>query len=573
MSVNATTLTLLDLQAQLLEITASADILWLLWNAYLVLFMQTGFALLEAGLMRAKNTQSILFKNFTDAAIGCIVYYLVGFGFFQSGNPFIGTTGSNFVVNDPTKFGTWIFGWSFCITSTTIVSGAIASRMTFGVYAILTVVMTGFTYPVVSHWVWSDGWLGKTQPGFPNPNGLAMLDFAGCGVVHMVGGCSALTAAYIIGPRKGRFLMDKNGKFPNFEGHSVVLSALGTLILWLGWYGFNPGSTGGISNGLIYVAARAAVNTSIAVCTGGMTTVALTVILDRKHNLWAFLNGLLAGLVAITAPCATIDPWAAFVTGIIAAIVVRYSSQLVFYLRIDDAVDAFAVHGCCGMWGLIATGLFSVQSHIDDAHGVGIVNYQVGRQLGIQLLGGLVIAVWSSAITAVELIILQRLLGTLRVKPEEEDMGIDYVQFGSYAYPDFNSKVKTAQEQYETEVQRAAAKSVKKEKIPMEKTNRKGTDKVDRGLERATEESGSRSSVTTGNNQNSPMKEPLSPSLQGPALSDGSPSNDTRSIVEEDESEYEKNIKAAKEDRIKKAVIGRSSIIDITSIPLDESKK
>jgi len=359
----------------------------------------------------------------------------------------------------------------------------------------------------------------------------------------MVGGFSSITAAYMIGPRKGRFDLDKNGKLPNFEGHSVVLSALGTLILWLGWYGFNPGSTLAVSGGQVYVAARAAVNTSIATCTAGMATVVWTVFLDGKHDLWAFFNGMLSGLVAITAPCGTIDPWGAFVTGIVSSLVVRYSSKLTLWLRIDDAVDAFAVHGCCGYWGLIATGLFSNQANIDAAHQPGIINYSVGRQLGVQLLGGLVIACWSAAITAVELIILKRLFGTLRVTADEEEMGLDYAQFGSYAYPDFNQKAKSAQEQYELEMQRAAAKR----------------DKL--GTFGRKEESESSGSASAG------KEAPAPPSPKATTETLNMPS------VEE-ETDHEKQMRAAANERMKQVVIGRSSIIDVTSsgFNLDETK-
>jgi hypothetical protein len=277
---------------------------------------------------------------------------------------------------------------------------------------------------------------------------------------------------------------------------------------------------------------------------------------EGKHDLGAFFTGMLSGLVAITAPCGTVDPWAAFVTGFIASLVIRYAAKFTLYLRIDDAVDAFAVHGCCGLWGLIATALFSTKANVDAAHGVGIIDFSVGRQLGVQLLGALVIAVWSASITAVELIILKRILGTLRVTPDEEDMGLDYAQFGSYAYPDFNQKVKSAQNQYELEMQRAAAKSTNKPKH---------ADKTDKnsGVKHTGEES------VSDSNQG-----PAPPSPKAPTDTiNETPATPVQSVVEED-SEYEQRMKAAAQDRLKQVVIGRSSIIDVTSsgFNLDETK-
>ena len=367
---------------------------YILISAYLVFFMQCGFAMLSAGSVRAKNAKNIILKNLLDACFGAIGWYLTGYAFaygdktkeicdnlnncedVNDGNVFIGT--KNFALYDLPRdqFGFWFFQFAFAATAATIVSGAVAERMKFQAYLLYATFLTMFVYPVVVHWVWSgSGWLSA----FKHPNvgslfiNVGSIDFAGCGVVHMVGGIAAFCGALILGPRNGRF--DSQGKAIPMPGHNASLAILGVFILWFGWYGFNPGSTLAIIDSSS-IASTCALTTTLAAAGGTIATLFLSMIWELIHTkkiVWDLIiasNGTLAGLVSITASCSIVKPWAAICIGILGGLFYFISSNLVLhFLNIDDPLDAISVHGSCGAWGLLAAGLFAGEEEMRDVYG------------------------------------------------------------------------------------------------------------------------------------------------------------------------------------------------------------
>lgn len=415
---------------------------WVLVCAFLVFFMQSGFALLESGAVRSKNTKNILLKNVIDACMAAIAWWAVGhafaFGGDCDGNPFIGST--DFFLSKSSNrssdyFAFWVFNYAFSATSSTIVSGAVSERTQFRSYVLYTLALTSFIYPVVAHWVWSPpGWLsagdascGNPDPVFSGTNGV--IDFAGSGVVHMVGGGAALVGAMTVGPRIGRF---SSGHVVLFEHSNFTQIVLGTLILWFGWYGFNAGSTGCVVGaGCISIAGRAAANTTISIAAGGMTCLALTIFLGAPGDVMPLLNGILGGAVSITAPCAVVEPYAAGVIGVIGACVYMASSKLLLRLRIDDPLDASPVHFFCGIWGVFSAGLFAREQYVQDvygyANGYGIFYGSSAKQLGIQVLGIVVIAVWTMTLAAIIFLSL-KYLGWLRVDKDSELQGLDIAE-------------------------------------------------------------------------------------------------------------------------------------------------
>eukprot|EP00308_Calcidiscus_leptoporus_P004490 CAMPEP_0119353324 /NCGR_PEP_ID=MMETSP1334-20130426/2501_1 /TAXON_ID=127549 /ORGANISM="Calcidiscus leptoporus, Strain RCC1130" /LENGTH=482 /DNA_ID=CAMNT_0007366583 /DNA_START=42 /DNA_END=1490 /DNA_ORIENTATION=+ len=438
---------------------AWADSFYLLVVGCLVFFMQAGFAMLEAGSVRAKNTKNILLKNLLDACIGAIIWWAWGFGVAYSGsNAFIGTVssggGPSFFSKGWTgenenasggDFAFWFFQYGFAAAGATIVSGAVAERAQLLAYLIYTVVITGWIYPVVVHWVWATGGFLSVFTEVEEDTVLGgCIDFAGSGVVHMTGGIAAFCGAAIIGPRLGRY--DSNKKVQPMPGHSAVLSVLGTFILWLGWYGFNPGSTLAISNsGYAQTMARVIVTTTLSAAAGGVTTVLIDrLFVSKMWDIAMVCNGILGGLVSITAGAAVITPWYAFVVGIIGGGIYYGASKLmVNVLKIDDPLDAFAVHGACGFWGVFATGLFGDPIYTKAAY-AWAAGQDLGDEWGGAFFGGskviganftaLVIEVVWVAFWASLMFLALRFAGVLRVPPEIEAAGMDISKHGGMAY-------------------------------------------------------------------------------------------------------------------------------------------
>jgi Amt family ammonium transporter len=379
--------------------------------------MQSGFAMLEVGVVRAKNAQNILLKNLFDVCIGALLWWLLGFGFAfgESASGFIGT--SEFGAT--TKYAEWMFQFAFSATAATIVSGALAGRTAFPAYALFSVFITAFIYPVIVHWTWGGGWLST----------LGFTDFAGSGIVHLTGGIAALTGAHYVGKRLGRF---EDNDEQEFRPHNMPLVVMGTLILWFGWYGFNAGSTLGITDGNTSLAGLVAMNTTISAAIAGLVTFIFRGYffqqLDPRFNVSAISNGILAGLVSITAPCGSVEPWAAFCIGAVGGFVYIGSSYLVQKkLHIDDPLDAFAVHGGCGIWGTLSVAFF------DSSKGIFYGAADSGKFLGIQLLGILVIMLWTFTFSALTFASLKH-FNLLRVSQEVERLGLDRCEHGGSAY-------------------------------------------------------------------------------------------------------------------------------------------
>ena len=404
-----------------------ADTLWVLVAAFLVFFMQAGFAMVEAGFTRAKNAVNILMKNLMDFSIGSLSYWAIGFAImFGTGGWFMGTSGW-FVPTDTTAFASlewssvpthaaWLFQLVFAATAATIVSGAMAERTQFKSYLIYSVFITGFIYPVVGHWIWGGGWLA----GF----GAGMLDFAGSTVVHSTGGWLALTGAIVLGPRLGKY--DGEGKPRPIAGHNLPLAALGVFILWLGWFGFNPGSQMGADALDISLIA---VTTNIAAASGAITAMITAWMFLGKPDAGMSLNGALAGLVAITAGCAFVSPVSAAIIGALGGVVVVLSVLLLERLKIDDPVGAISVHGTCGALGTILLGLFHKEQGIFFGGSFGF--------LWAQIVGVVAVFVWC-LVTGYILFSAIKAVTGLRVTEDEEMEGLDYGEHGASAYPDFN---------------------------------------------------------------------------------------------------------------------------------------
>ena len=391
---------------------------WTIIAACLVFFMQAGFALVETGLTRAKNAINIIMKNVMDVSAGSLAFFLVGFGlmFGTSAGGWIGTDG--FLLGE---IGDYSVEWSytffffqavFAATAATIVSGAVAERTAFNSYLIFSVIITAFIYPVFGSWAWGslfngDGWL----------EGLGFIDFAGSTVVHSVGGWAALAGAMVVGPRTGKYI---DGKPQLIKGHSMPLAALGVFILWLGWFGFNAGSTttGDTSIALI------ALNTFLAAGAGATAAMLTTWLINGKPDGAVTLNGVLAGLVGITAGCANLSPGFALLTGAIAGILVHFSMKLL-EKKVDDAVGAVSVHGVCGAWGTLAAGLF-------DMGGFSL------SVVGVQLIGIAAAFLWTFPVSYLLFKLINAVL-PLRVDEKLEEVGLDIHEHDAEAYPEFQA--------------------------------------------------------------------------------------------------------------------------------------
>lgn len=421
-------------------------------SAYLVFFMQCGFALLECGSVRGRNTKNILLKNVMDLSVGVLCWWGVGYAFAY------GTCGDNVFIGHANFFTSqaeyqtgafwahWLFTMMFCLTSNALVHGAVSERMQFGAYLVYTFLLTSFVYPVVVHWTWSlSGWLspyriicasGTPDPFFSSTNGL--MDFAGSGSVHIVGGVTAFWGALVLGPRLGRFT--KEGYVIEMAANSPAFQVLGTFALWFGWYGFNPGSTG-CFYGCMLVASKVAVNTTLAAATGGLAVLFASLFLGRPGDIGPMLNGILAALVAITSPCAYCMPYAAVFIGMVAGFCYLVAAWILRRLRVDDVLETSAVHLGGGIWGVISVGFFATETSTRQVYGFandwGVLYGGNGKQLGIQVLGVVVIMGWVTAIMLPMWLTL-KYFGLLRVEPEQEKKGLDIAQSLGTGVPAWN---------------------------------------------------------------------------------------------------------------------------------------
>lgn len=407
-----------DIGDKIAAVQTNADYVWTLVAAFLVFFMQAGFAMVEAGLTRCKNTVNILMKNLMDFSVGSIVFWAIGFGLmFGATNGLFGTDGfflSDFAKSgDKWVFAFWMFQVVFAATAATIVSGAMAERTKFVAYLIYSAVVSTIIYPIFGSWAWGSlfhggGWLEN----------LGFIDFAGSTVVHSIGGWVALAGAMVLGPRIGKYTAD--GKPRAIPGHNLTLAALGTFILWFGWFGFNPGSTTAANADTALIA----VNTNLAAAAGAIAAMFTAWIIFKKPEATMTFNGALAGLVAITSPCANVSSLSSIIIGLGAGILVVLS--VLFFekvAKIDDPVGAISVHGVCGAFGTISAGLFDINGF----------SWSV---VGVQVLGVVTAFAWSFGLGFILFKIIQKTIG-LRVTKEEEMEGLDIGEHGLEAYPEF----------------------------------------------------------------------------------------------------------------------------------------
>ncbi len=402
-------------------VVSNLDTVWMLLAGFLVFFMQAGFGLLEAGLVRARNVVNILMKNVFDLSIGAIGYWAIGFGLmFGAGNGFFGQEW--FFLSDVPEiypglsvpsYAFFFFQFAFAATAATIASGAMAGRTEFRGYLLYSLLVTVIIYPVVGHWIWGGGWISET--GFH--------DFAGSTVVHSTGAWVGLVGAIFLGPRRYRFGAD-GAPMP---GHSMTLAALGTLILWLGWFGFNPGSQ--LDADAVSIA-RITVTTNLAAAAGALVAMFVGWYHGGTPQLPWGLNGALAGLVSITAPCAVVTPFEAIIIGAIGGVVMYIGVNYLERAGIDDVVGAVSVHGFCGVWGTLAVGLFMEGAGLFHSGGI--------DQLITQLVGVVAVAVFVIVASWVMFSVIRSTVG-LRASAEAEDLGLDIFEHGAVAYPEFTN--------------------------------------------------------------------------------------------------------------------------------------
>lgn len=413
----------------LTQVSQGLDTIWVVLTAAMILLMEGGFALLEAGFVRQKNAVSIIMKVFVDIAFGALVFYFFGFALMYGldASGLIGTTGFmlsgdlshiQYTISHDTY---WFFQCAFVIAVISIVSGAVAERINFRAYILYTVAMTGIIYPIAGHWVWSvGGWLGK----------LGMIDFAGSAVIHGVGGFSALAAAMFIGPRIGKF--NENGTSNIVPPSNLPLASVGAFILWFGWFGFNSGSTLSATNGSI---GHIAVTTMLAAAAGGAACILFTMFRYHKADPPMVINGSLAGLVGITAGCAFVTNEAAIIIGAICGVAMVFATEILEKRRIDDPVGAFAVHGVSGSLGTLAVGLFATEE-LASKTGKGYFGLFYGGGwdlLGVQALGLVSVIIWGFALTWLFLKLINYFVN-VRVSRDEELIGLDVGIHGVPAY-------------------------------------------------------------------------------------------------------------------------------------------
>ncbi|MBN1942578.1 MAG: ammonium transporter [Phycisphaerae bacterium] len=396
------------------------DTMWVTIAAMLVFFMQAGFGMVEAGFIRAKNTCNILTKNFLDYSLASLMFFLVGYAFMFGDGSFIGREGfcllhvpDVIAGTNVQKWAFWFFQAAFCGAAATIVAGGMAERMKFPAYLMYTVIISALVYPIIGHWIWGGGWLAK----------LGFKDFAGSTVVHATGGWAAFIGTILLGPRLGKYV---NGKTKAIAGHNIPLACLGVFILWFGWFGFNPGSTLAVGDGSGL--ALVAMNTNLSAAAGAVTAMIVVWILMGKPDLSMTMNGALAGLVAITAPCAFVTPSASILIGAIGGVIVVLGVLLLDHIRVDDPVGAVPVHGMNGLWGTIAVGLFDVQD--------GLFNGGGAKLLGTQVLGTLCVSLFVIASMGLVFFAIRKTIG-LRVGRDEELRGLDIGEHGMESYAGF----------------------------------------------------------------------------------------------------------------------------------------
>jgi ammonium transporter, Amt family len=424
------------------ELAIAASTIWVVLAAILVMFMQAGFAFLEAGLTRMKNVGHIAAKNVLIFALASVIYYLVGFGiaFGDGGNGLVGGSGFVPTVDELVAVGETPFSWFsaipgaagylfevvFCAVSLAIVWGAMAERTKLWVYFAFGAVFT-LIYSVVSHWIWSpDGWLFAK----------GMQDFAGSTVVHYQGALAGLAGALLLGPRLGKFGHD--GKPNAIPGHNMAYTTLGVIILWFGWFGFNPGSTLSVDFGGVGFFAYVALNTNIAAAAGVLGAVITSWLVIKKPDLSMMLNGAIAALVAITAACAFVAPWAAIVIGLVAGAIVVFGVLFVERIGIDDPIGAIAAHGMAGVWGTLSLGFLTLPGQAEKlATGAGGLFYGGGlHQLGVQALGLLAVGAFTFSLSFVVLWAMKATFG-IRTDAEVESAGLDVSEHGMWGYPEF----------------------------------------------------------------------------------------------------------------------------------------
>lgn len=403
-------------------IEGDMGMLWMLISGILVFFMQAGFFLVESGMTDSKNAVNIAMKNFLDIAVGSLAFWFIGYslmyGADQSGG-FFHFGGFTFSQGAADLF----FQTVFAATAATIVSGAIAGRTKYTTYAIFSIVMTAFIYPIAGGWEWNGGWLNNTDymPA-------EFIDFAGSSIVHSVGGWAALVAAWMVGPRIGKFL---DGKPNVMHGHNQMYATMGVFILWLGWFGFNGGSQLAWGGDDAVGASQVVLVTNLAAAAGALGALLFTWIKNGKPSLSMTLNGALAGLVSITAGCGNMTENGAVLAGLIGGLLVVFSIGFIERtLKIDDAVGAISVHGVAGAWGTLVIGLWGV----DGDTGIGLFNGGGAAQLGAQAIGVIAYAFWAILLSYVFLLVLKKTVG-LRVSEKEELAGLDISEHGEIAYP------------------------------------------------------------------------------------------------------------------------------------------
>lgn len=401
--------------------------LWVMLSAVLVLFMQAGFILLESGSTRMKNAGHIAGKTVFTIGLCSLVYWAVGYGliFGSGGNGFIGW--GDFFFNPQSADGLppfvfFTFQFAFAAVALSIAWGGFAERAKLSVYVVFTVLFTAVIYPVVAHWIWGGGWLAEH----------GKQDFAGSTVVHLTGAMAALAATLLLKPRLGRFA--GQGASGEMKGHNQVYTTLGVLILWIGWFGFNAGSTLAVDDGFFgYVA----MNTQLGAGAGAIAALAISWIVNGKADIPTILNGTLAGLVAITASCAFVEPWAAVLIGLVAGVLVFYSAKLFDKLRIDDPIYALSVHGMAGIWGTLSNGIFAT-TELAAKVGVGtggLLDTGSFHQLGVQAYGIAAAGAFAFLASYVLLYAIKQFSG-LRVREEQEVIGLDLSEHGEYGYPE-----------------------------------------------------------------------------------------------------------------------------------------
>jgi len=421
--------------ADLPELNAAflANNLWLLIATILVIFMNAGFAMVEAGMCRSKNAVNILAKNLFVFALAVTSYWFIGYslmyggsvadGWLYFGGLFFDPTVTADMVTDAGLVPTvdFLFQSAFAGTAATIVSGLVAERVKFGEFVVFAVVLTAFIYPIAGSWKWNGGWLDS----------LGFVDFAGSSIVHSVGAWAGLVGAMLLGPRIGKY---SDGKPQAMPGHNMAIATLGALVLWIGWYGFNPGSQLAMDQWVPYVA----VTTTLAAAAGAIGATIVSTLTSGKPDLTMIINGILAGLVSITAGCGDMTLAGAWFAGLVGGIIVVFSVAALDAAEIDDPVGAFSVHGVCGVWGTVVIGLWGTAVQGDGA-GMGLFNGGGITLLLVQARGAAAYAIWTLVTCWIAWSVIGGLFGGIRVSEEEETQGLDIGEHGMEAYPDFAS--------------------------------------------------------------------------------------------------------------------------------------